>query len=159
MKRILTFFTLALLLTNCTRDEVVQVIENDNFFEAESFEVGPFDFNENNGYENIFNFPSNVFIDDGDLLLVYLLWSENPDTWRLLPQTIYTDNGEFQYNFQDNFDNVSIFMDAPTGFDLSTLSSADTQDQFFRVVILPIESVNSNNIDVNNLNEVMSYIE
>ncbi|MBT8245895.1 MAG: dihydrolipoamide dehydrogenase [Winogradskyella sp.] len=165
MKRTLTLISvLTLLLTACEGPQGPPGFDGFDGqdgvnFVGQSFEVGPLNFTSSNGYENTVDFPENVFIGEDDMLLAYLLWDENPDTWRLLPQTIYTSTGEFQYNFQDNFDNVSIFLDAPASFDFSTLLPGDTENQFFRIVILPIDLINSENINVNDFNSVMNYVE
>lgn len=122
---------------------------------AQSFETPPLNFLFENNYEQTVFFPDNIDIQDNDMILVYLLWAENPDNWRLLPQTIYTDNGQFQYNFQDNFTDISIFLDAPSDFDFNSLLPGDTLNQIFRIVVLPVDLINNSNIDVTNLNSVM----
>ena len=174
MKRILTFISVfALLLTACEGPQGPPGFDglpgpqgpqgpagqDGGIFVAQSFETPPLDFTSSNGYENTIAYPDDIEILDTDMILVYLLWDENPDVWRLLPQTIYTDSGEFQYNFQDNFTDVSIFLDAPSSFDFGTLLPGDTLDQFFRVVVLPVDLVNSQDIDVNNFNEVMNFVQ
>jgi hypothetical protein len=161
MKRIFSFISVfALLLTACEGDPGTPGFNGQNGvnFVGQSFETDPLDFFAENGYEQVVDFPVNIEILEGDMILVYLLWSQNPDTWRLLPQIIYTDNGQFQYNFQDNFDNVSIFLDAPSNFDFNSLQPNDTLNQTFRIVVLPIAFINSSDLDVNNFNEVMKFI-
>lgn len=161
MKRILTFFALALLLTNCTREEVVLVEENNFLFEAESFER-TVDFVDPDYFVSI-EVPLDIFIDPDDMVLVYhLTGTDNQgfDFWRLLPDTVYTNDGqEFQYNFEHNFDFVDIFIEAPSTFNYSSLLPGDLIGQTFRVVILPVTFINSNDIDVKNFNEVFSYLQ
>lgn len=164
MKRLLTLITVfSLLFTACEGPQGPPGFDGFDGQDgvnivAQSFEVGPLNFTSANGYEQVVFYPNNVDVFETDMILVYLLWDENPDTWRLLPQTIYTATGEFQYNYQDNFTDVSIFLDAPANFDFNSLLPGDTLDQFFRVVVLPVDLINSNNIDVTNYTEVMNYI-
>ena len=146
MKRILTFFALALLLTNCTREEVVQIIENDNLFIADAISVNNVNFTEPN-FEVLVDFDP-IFSDE--VLLVYRRWENN--TWRLLPQTIFFDDGnELDYNYDFTQTDVSIFLDST--LDLNTLGSEWTQNQNFRIVIIPAESING--VDTSDLNNVM----
>lgn len=113
-------------------------------------------------YEVLIDYPPTVTVFPNDMTLVYLLWDVVPgnnggtvDVWRLLPQTIYTNFGEFQYNFDATNGDARIFIDAPATTDLSQLAPADISNQTFRIVILPVDLLNSG-VDVNNYNEVMS---
>lgn len=154
-------FALTFLITSCEGEQGPPGFDGQDGvnFVGQSFETLPLDFTANNSFEQSVLFPKNIEIDDDDMVLVYLLWDENPDTWRLLPQTIYTDSGEFQYNFQDNFTDVTIFLDAPSDFDFNTLLSGDTLNQVFRVVVLPIEYISRNNLDITNYDDVMEYVQ
>ncbi|MBF8149944.1 dihydrolipoamide dehydrogenase [Winogradskyella sp. F6397] len=154
-------FALTFLIISCEGEQGPPGFDGQDGvnFVGQSFETLPLDFTANNSFEQSVLFPENIEIDDDDMVLVYLLWDENPDTWRLLPQTIYTDSGEFQYNFQDNFTDVTIFLDAPSDFDFNTLLSGDTLNQVFRVVVLPIEYISSNNLDITNYDDVMEYVQ
>ncbi|WP_225037149.1 dihydrolipoamide dehydrogenase [Winogradskyella sp. SM1960] len=154
-------FALTFLITSCEGEQGPPGFDGQDGvnFVGQSFETLPLDFTANNSFEQLVLFPENIEIDDDDMVLVYLLWDENPDTWRLLPQTIYTDSGEFQYNFQDNFTDVTIFLDAPSDFDFNTLLSGDTLNQVFRVVVLPIEYISNNNLDITNYDDVMEYVQ
>jgi hypothetical protein len=66
-----------------------------------------------------------------------------------MPQTYYfSDGGELDFNFDYTRYNVNIFLSA--NFSLTTLPSSWTQDQTFRIVIIPASfatSVNKNSID------------
>ncbi|HPF98096.1 MAG TPA: dihydrolipoamide dehydrogenase, partial [Mangrovimonas sp.] len=81
------------------------------------------------------------------------------DVWKLLPETVYTNSGEFQYGFEHNFDYVTIFMDFSSGFNFNDLFPSDNQNQIFRIVVLPVDFVNSSNIDINNYNQVMEFVQ
>ena len=161
MKRLLTLLFTATLLTSCTTEEIVQVQENDFLFEAESFER-TVDFAAPD-YEANIEVPLDIFIDDDDMVLVYHLIGvdgDGFDIWRLLPDTVFpAGGGQFQYNFEHNFDFIDIFIEAPSTFDFNTLLPGDTLDQTFRIVILPVNFINSFDIDVSNYSEVMSFVQ
>ena len=165
MKHILSLITVfTLLFTACEGDPGPQGPpglngQDGGIFVAQSFETTPLDFTTGNAFEQVISYPVDFLVGD-DMVLVYLLWNENPDpVWRLLPQTIYTDNGSFQYNYQDEFTQLRLFMDAESSFDFNTLSDNDTLNQIFRVVALPSDLINSNDIDINNFNDVVQYLQ
>ncbi|OUS12963.1 dihydrolipoamide dehydrogenase [Nonlabens dokdonensis] len=113
-------------------------------------------------YEVLIDYPANITVFPDDMTLVYILWDQVPgnngglvDVWRLLPQTIYTNFGEFQYNYDATNGDARIFIDAPSSTDLSQLAPGDISNQTFRIVILPVE-LQSSTIDVTNYDEVMS---
>lgn len=73
-----------------------------------------------------------------DMILVYHLYDvENGlDVWRLMPQTyFFSGGGELDYNFDFTRQDVKLFMDA--NFNMNTLSPTWTQNQTFRIVIIP----------------------
>lgn len=156
MKRILSLITVfALLFTACEDGEDGVNFVGQSFERSVNF-VDP-------DYRVDFEIPLDIELVVSDMVLVYHLVgvdNDNFDIWRLLPDTVYTDTGEeFQYNFEHNFDFIDVFIEAPSTFDFNTLLPGDLLDQTFRVVILPVDFINSENIDVNNPNEVMSYIQ
>ncbi|MFT5925427.1 MAG: hypothetical protein ACI9WL_000162 [Rubritalea sp.] len=113
-------------------------------------------------YEVLIDYPATVTVFPNDMTLIYLLWDEVPgnnggtvDVWRLLPQVIYSDFGEFQYNFDATNGDARIFIDAPASTNLNQLSPADITAQTFRVVILPVD-LQSTTMDYSDYNAVMS---
>jgi hypothetical protein len=112
-------------------------------------------FNSSNGYST--TFPLNPVIDRNDNILVYQLVNKNDgiDTWALLPQIYYFDNGTAQYNYDFSFDQFTIFIDA--NFALNTLPSSFTTGKVFRVVIIPgaIYNKSVNKPDYSDYNEVI----
>lgn len=73
-----------------------------------------------------------------DMILVYHLYGvENGlDVWRLMPQTyFFSGGGELDYNYDFTREDVKLFMDA--NFNMNTLSPDWTQNQTFRIVIIP----------------------
>lgn len=105
------------------------------------------DFKPSNNYELFFDFPGNFKIYNTDVVLVYILWDvvnvngKNTDVWRLIPQTIVLDEGVIQYNFDYTVNDVRIFLEATIPF--SELLPAETQDQVFRIAVLPADFIAS----------------
>jgi len=94
---------------------------------------------------------------EADKLLIYHLWEQGEaDVWRMLPQTIFMQQGIFQYNYDfTNFD-FQIFLEG--NFDLNTLEPIWTDDQVFRLVIVPVNPENLNfRIDYSNYEEVVKH--
>ena len=160
MKRLLSFIITLCLFSGCTTEEIVQVQEN--FFSGQSFER-TVNFTSTNGYFTGLEIPLNINLLESDMILVYRLAgidSDGFDIWRPLPEIVYTENGnEFQYNFDHNFDFVDLYLYAPPSFDLGLLSEIDRLEQTFRIVILPIDFVNSSNLNINDYNAVMELVQ
>jgi hypothetical protein len=103
------------------------------------------DFKASNNYELFFDFPQNFEIYETDVVLVYILWEvatvngKKTDVWRLLPQTVILDDGVLQYNFDYTVNDVKIFLEGNTNF--NNLLPAETQDQVFRIAVLPADFV------------------
>lgn len=118
-----------------------------------------------NDYTISYDFPDTIEVFESDLVLVYLLFDQldDPDggdpidVWRLLPQTRIINQGLLQYNYDHTFFDVSIFLESD--FDLTTLPSGDTDDQIFRIAVVPAEFGIDNNIDLSNLDAVMSTLK
>lgn len=103
----------------------------DLVFEAEV------DFNEENGFAAVFNFgEEGVFADDGFLVFRRFGITENERAiWRLLPQTIFLEDGVLIYNYEFTNQVVAVFLDG--AIDPTTLGAEFTQDQYFRIVYMP----------------------
>lgn len=125
-------------------------------------------FNTGNEYRIYFEFPADeVEVFESDAVFVYRQWetvkagNETIPVWRLLPQTTFLPAGAFQYNFDHTFLDVSVFIDAQ--FDRSTLLPKWTQNQIFRVIILPADFAKaartSKNIDFSDYNEVKELLQ
>lgn len=165
MKRVLTLISVfALLLTACEGPQGppgLNGLNGDNGvnFVGQSFET-TINFTSTNGYQETVEIPLNIDLFETDMVLTYRFVGQVDgfDVWRLLPETVYTSNGEFQYNFEHNFDFVTIYLDAPPSFDFNTLTDDQRLDQIFRVVILPVDFVNNNRLDITNYNSIEQYI-
>ncbi len=108
------------------------------------FEVN-IDFTQGNDYRQLVTFPNSIEVFESDVVLVY--WLEDVvsdgqggtlDVWSQLPQTIYLNGGgSFQYTFNHTFLDALIFLQGDV--DLSTLGNGFTNDQIFRIAIVPAE--------------------
>lgn len=122
-------------------------------------------FSPTNNYSIFYEFPQTVEVFESDAVLVYLLWdqAENPDggdpidIWRLLPQTRILDQGLLQYNYDHTFLDVTIFLESD--FDLGTLLPGDTDNQIFRIAVVPASFGTDASIDLTNLDSVMDAMK
>ena len=78
------------------------------------------------------------------------------DVWRLLPQTRLLNEGILQYNYDHTFFDVSIFLESD--FDLGLLQAGDTDNQVFRIAIMPAEYGQGARFDRSNLQSVMDVL-
>lgn len=125
------------------------------------------DFNEGNEYSLFFEFPGNFEIYDSDVVLVYILWdiSNGTDIWRLMPQTVvlktiypdYPETDVLQYNYDYTVGDVQIFLEGT--MDLSTLLPAETDNQIFRIVVLPADFVAKKSVDIFDYNSIIKAPE
>lgn len=127
---------------------------------GQGFEVEA-SFNEANGYSEIFAFPANAEVLETDIVAVYLLWEVDDETgndvWQPLPVSVFFNDGELQYAFDHTVADVQLFLTGDT--DLSTVGDEFTQNQLFRVAILPVDYVQNNDIDMSKMDEVMGAME
>lgn len=121
------------------------------------------DFTPGNNYSVLYPFPNTVEVFESDVVLVYLLWDQTEDgngepvdIWRLLPQTRILNQGLLQYNFDYTFLDINLFLESD--FDLGTLSPADTDNQVFRIAILPADFAQAAKVDYSNINAVMATL-
>jgi hypothetical protein len=148
MKKITLFLVFIGMMTlqSCEVTEITDTVDNDTI--SEVFEVTT-SFNSNNNYSRLVTFNPPIY--SSDVVLVYHLYDtvNGEDIWKLMPQTYYfSDGGELDFNFDYTRYNVNIFLSA--NFSLTTLPSSWTQDQTFRIVIIPANfatTVNKNSID------------
>ena len=144
MKNILLFvaFTSAILFSSCEGpvgppgDSGINIL-------GQVFEVN-IDFNAGNNFGQLVTFPSNIEVYESDVVLVYLLTDVVPDgtggtidVWSQLPQTFFPPEGTLLYTFDHTFIDAQILLDA--NFDLALLGPQFTNDQIFRIAIVPAE--------------------
>jgi hypothetical protein len=121
---------------------------------SEVFEV-EVDFTADNNYEQVFDFDPPIF--DDDVVMAYLEWEtvENNRIWRALPQTLFFDEGVLIYNFDFSSSDFRLFLD--TTFEPNLLSDEWTQNQNFRIVVIPGEFATAR-IDLNDYEAVMKML-
>ncbi len=162
IRKILPLICFTFLLLSCSNDDDVDL---DTI--GQTFEISNVDFNTNDGFSSTVNVvvPNNISVFESDVPLVFVLdpdatAANGADVFEPLPRTFFFNNGGFaQYRFNFIFDN-------PTGiFDLDLVLESDdfdalgngfTQNQVFRIVIVPSEFAQAN--DTSNLNEVLSQL-
>jgi hypothetical protein len=94
--------------------------------------------------------------------LVYLLEETivsngtNTDVWTPLPQSFFTDQGLLQYTFNHTFSDVNLLLQG--NFNLNNAAAIFTQNQIFRVVVMPAEFALDPNLNTMNYQEVSQYI-
>jgi hypothetical protein len=121
------------------------------------------DFTAADDYTILYEFPNTIEVFETDVVLVYILFDQTEDSngeavdiWRLMPQTLILNQGLLQYNFDHSFLDVSIFLDAD--FDLATLLPGDTDNQVFRIAVLPAESAGKSSLDRSDIRAVMASL-
>ncbi len=121
---------------------------------ASAFEIENVDFNSDNDYFVTEAYGPNFNLGPTDITLVYILWEtldDGTEVWRLLPQTVIFDDGnDLVYNFDFTQLDVSFFLE---GSDLDNLDPVWTQDQVFRVVVIPANNVGR--VDYSDINTVI----
>jgi len=164
MKKSLLFFVTisTLLFTACEGDQGPPGEPGINIL-GQVFEVNA-TFSQNNNFQQNFVFPSNIEVFESDVVLVYWLEEVVPDgnggsldVWSQLPQTIYLDGGgSFQYTFNHTFLDALLFLQGD--IDLTTLGNGFTNDQVFRIAIVPSE-FGTTNLSMEALLQSMSVSE
>jgi hypothetical protein len=158
MKKLALLFTLAVLFISCEGPQGPPGFDGLNGvnFVGQSYEftdsfLAP-------DYTIFTTYPADIEVFSTDMTLVYILWEVDSgvDVWRLLPQTVYSDAGEFQYNYDATTGDASIFLDGPLSTDFSLLAPADLENQTFRVVILPVDLANDPGVDITNMQSVLN---
>ncbi|WP_299682231.1 hypothetical protein [uncultured Dokdonia sp.] len=163
IRKILPLLLFSFILFSCANDD--DVINTDTI--GQTFEISNVDFITTDGFQGIVNVvvPNNITVFQSDVPLVFVLdpvatAANGVDVFEPLPRSFFFNNGGFaQYRF--NF----IFDDATGIFDLDLVLESDdfdalgndfTQNQIFRIVIVPSEFAETHNTD--NLNTVLSEL-
>lgn len=123
------------------------------------------DLSEEDGYTLSLNFDAEgLEVFETDAILVYLKDGEAGEAdglpveiFRPLPQTYYVDGGEVTYNYEFTFFQVDIFLEGTVN--LNELDPAFTQDQVFRVVIIPGEFAENSGVDLSNIDAVLNALD
>lgn len=158
MKKVFSLLLITLLFTACEGPQGPQGLNglNGAIIASSGFEI-IIDFNATNNYEFIEPYGFDVF--PFDVTLVYILWesSNGQDIWRLLPQsTTFNDDTILIYNFDFTQNDVSIFLDGTTN--LNTLDASWTQNQTFRVVVVPADNVGKTAVNYSDYNATIEAL-
>jgi len=113
-------------------------------------------FNPNNDYSAIVPFPNNIQVFDSDIVMVYLLDGQvngSADIWTPLPRSFFFNDGlQVVYNFDHTSADVNLFLDG--NINLNTLGPAFTNNQIFRIAILPANFAEEFNVDIEDYSQV-----
>lgn len=156
MRNILSLLFMAtLLFTSCEGDQGPPGFDgvdglDGGIIVSSAFEI-EVDFNLANNYEIIEPYGFEVF--EFDVTLVYILWetADGQDIWRLVPQSVEFIDGTLTYNYDFTQNDVRLFLDGTIDFGL--LDTEWTQNQVFRVVVIPADNVDG--LDFSDINAVM----
>ncbi|MFI2742242.1 hypothetical protein ACG2LH_05845 [Zhouia sp. PK063] len=172
MKKLITLLFVGLFAMACSSDGEIgpqgpagqdgadgQDAELSKVFEVENVN---FDYDTDTGIYStllVFSDFTDFTVYNSDAVLVYRLEKQVEDTngnlidaWSLIPQNFFLSNGTIQYVYNHTLYDVEINIDG--NFDLSTLSTDFTQNQIFRVVIVPAEEAKT--VDVSDMNAVLT---
>ncbi|CAG5072107.1 hypothetical protein DYBT9623_04036 [Dyadobacter sp. CECT 9623] len=120
-------------------------------------------FNAGNNFEYSMSYDrAELEVLESDALLIYVRWedvesgNQTVKTFRLMPQTAFlTGNQILTYNYDQTISDFSIFLDGTAN--LANLPAAYTQDQEFRIVVIPADFVARKNgaVDYNDYDAVV----
>jgi len=157
----------SLLLTSCEFTDVTEVTE---VVEADPNIIFERNLNFNfNGTDNILNgiinYPNSFNPREDDLVIVYLQngvdeQNNNLPLWDALPRTFFLNDEPIVYNFNYSPGGIEILIDAGNGFDKTSIPADFTDNQLFRIAVLPgqfsrsgktldIESLSYQNVSAN----------
>lgn len=160
MKKIfMLLFVSTFLLTSCT----VNDDDNTDFDTIGQTYEFTTTFNSGNLYSDRFVFPENIF--DSDVVLVYRLDGtvNGLDVWEPLPtasffffnDTTGAIEGFLNYRFNFTIGDVDVFLSS----DAPELAEQEfTNNQTFRIVIVPADFAQNTDIDFSNLEEVSTAL-
>jgi hypothetical protein len=175
MKKIATLLICAIFaLTSCTSDSVqgpqgppgadgIDGLDGLGYTFEETITFDYF-FNSNT-YSTFITIPNSVATvnPDADAVLVYRLEivqdgsGNDIDSWSLIPQNFFLEEGIIQYVYNHTAVDVEIIIDG--NFDLSNLDSFFVENQTFRIVVLPSDTfAKDTGVDVSSLNAVMNTL-
>lgn len=135
--------------------------EDGSLFEAEAFQINvDMSYNlDDNTFEYLASsYSGSPTVLESDVVLIYRLEDvvDGTDVWRQLPQPVITDDGTFFFNFDFTASDYSIFIEPE--FDATLISTEFTDDQWFRVVIVPAQILTSSKVDTSNISNVLNIM-
>ena len=162
IRKILPLLCFTILLFSCANDDD---INTDTI--GQTFEISNVDFTSADGFQGVVNVvvPNDIVVFESDVPLVFVLdpdasAANGVDVFEPLPRTFFFNDGGFaQYRFNFIFDNATGIFDLDLVLesdDFDSLSNGFTQNQIFRIVIVPSEFAETHNTD--DLNSVLSEL-
>ncbi|MCZ8228218.1 hypothetical protein [Flavobacterium sp.] len=153
MKRIITLFAIIGLVafSGCTNEDNV---DSDTIAEVFELKNVNFDYNATDGY-NIYR-SLNPKIFSSDVILIYRMIGtidSSTPVWQQIPRTLYTTQGELDYDFDFSKEDFTIY--AGGNYNLA-LTPQFLNNQTFRIVIVP--GYFSKTLDTNNYISVMKAL-
>lgn len=157
MKKIgILLFCMSFFLVSCSSDD--DFVDTDTIGVA--FEVTA-NFNESNDYRESYIIDPPLI--SGDMVLIYRRDpQQTADVWELLPTANFfffneegAINGFINYRYEFSPSNYDIILEFDTPEPIAT---SFTNNQLFRVVIVPSDLVQSFNSDFKDINEVLSKL-
>ncbi|WP_103068314.1 hypothetical protein [Aquimarina sediminis] len=154
MRKIFTLLCITtLIFTSCSSDD-----DADLDTIGQTFELDNVDFIAPEFAVNI-PFPQGIEVFESDVVLVYRLEDvvDGRDVWEPVPTpAIFLDNGgELTYRFNFTLVDVDILLDSP---DISLIGSDFTQNQVFRIVVVPSAFAKNTDINLLDFNAVQSAL-
>lgn len=109
--------------------------------------------------ENLYSaFLEFAAVEPSDGILVYrMAIIDNVETWSLIPQNFFLPQGIIQYVYTHTNVDVELIIDG--NFDLSNLANQYTQNQVFRVIVVPSDYVATSGVDVGNMEAVLKSLK
>ncbi|WP_109853092.1 hypothetical protein [Aquimarina sp. AU58] len=155
MRKIFALLCLAtFIFTSCSNDD-----DTDFDTIGQTFEIDNVDFIAPEYAVNI-PFPSGIEVFEADVVLVYRLENvvDGRDVWEPVPTPlIELDNGgKLTYRFNFTLNDVDILLDTP---DINLIGTNFTDDQVFRIVIVPSTFANNSKIDFSDFKAVQSALK
>lgn len=121
-------------------------------------------FSDENLYSAIIQISDDIVTEEpeADAVLVYRLevLSDDEgefDTWSLLPQNFFVEEGIIQYVYNHTASDVEVIIDG--NFDLANLDGSYTEGQTFRVIVVPSLFAQNPQINVNDMKAVMNALD
>jgi len=160
MKKLLSILVVvsALFLVSCEGPVGPVGPPGEDAFIGSVFEIEG-DFSSGNDYKMYTEYPNNLTVYESDVVLVYILWelADGMDVWRLCPQTVVLDEGVIQYNFDYTVADVQVFMEFSVPE--SSLRPAETDNQVFRIAVLPADYAKKEGVDIFDFNTILNSPE
>jgi hypothetical protein len=159
MKRIFLFLAIIVgtLFSSCTGPQGPSGTNGTNI-ESEVFELRNVNFDNNaiDGFNIYRTLTPNIL--DADVLLIYRLTDvidANTPVWKLIPNAVYANQGEVNYDFDFSKEDFKIYVSAT--YDLNT-TPIFLDNQTFRIVVIPgYFSGKKSPVDKSDYNAVIKY--